>query len=169
MIDFWKSPGYAGCGTMQEQPDDTFSGVIKDKVCNWLQQIAWSWKDVPPSDQASWAIVGIDPNERKVVIWQVKGQTDHLVLEGTVIPEDQQVRRLNAQPAAERDSFLWDLRIGLLELGLDFVLLMPLERVMITQSVYVDGGLIKDTFVQRLDAVKRGVAWLQFMFARQFP
>jgi hypothetical protein len=98
----------------------------------------------------------------------VKDQADHVVLEGSVAPNHAQQVAVRGLSRPDREAFLWDLRLGLLEMGLDFQgIELPLERILVFRSVYVEPGVLKDTFFDRLESVRRGIAWLQFTFLQQ--
>jgi hypothetical protein len=150
--------------------ESTAGEKVRTTATAWLEQAGWSLEDIEPSQAAAWAIRAGDASGRSCLVWQVEGEVDHLVVEGSFRPEEAHRASVEALPRESQESLLWELRLGLLEMSLDFQGVdLSLERILLFRSVYVDERLPKDTFFERLDAIRRGTAWLQFTFRQQFP
>lgn len=103
------------------------------------------------------------------VVLQTTIFPDQILIQGSaeVVPEMQE--QLIAMPAAERREFLWDLRFGLLKLGVEFTgVVDPLELVMIRKTIW-DDGLTKDVFMTRVDDVNSAVVFVIWMLQRRLP
>jgi len=143
------------------------SNDVKDKVHGWLMEDGWKLQKYALPD-ASWAFVAEDPCNRKIVVAQKVGRDDQLLMQATVIPTEDITTELDQLSEDERNNFLWDLRFELLRAGIDFDgVTVPLKRVEVMMRIASD-ALTKDTFVQRLGQVHKGVILVQWMVARKF-
>ena len=151
--------------------DQTFHGRIHDRVEHWLHQEGWTTEPLT-SQSALWALVATDRNGRRLVISQSRTHEDRVLIEGRVVPSAEQANRLEALLETERESFVWDTRIELLRLGIDYSgVESPLKRVVLVESIYFEGALdsvlAKDTFFQRIEQIRRGVAMVQLLIRRR--
>ena len=151
--------------------DETFAGRIQERVRHWLTQEGWT-ADNLATQATLWALVGTDRNGRRLVISQSRGHQDRVLIEGRVVPSAPQAERIEALSEEERDALLWDTRMELLRLGIDYSgVEMPLKRVVLMESIYFEGALdnflAKDTFFQRIEQIRRGVAMVQLLLRRR--
>lgn len=143
------------------------SNNIEDKVHGWLMEDGWKLQKHTVPD-ASWAFIAEDPSIRKIVVGQKVGRDDQLLLQAAVIPDENVATQLDQLDEDERNNFLWDLRFELLRAGIDFDgVTVPLKQVAVMMRISTD-ALTKDTFVQRLGQVHKGVILIQWMIARKF-
>ena len=143
------------------------SNDAKDKVHGWLMEDGWKLQKYTLPD-ASWAFVAEDPSNRKFVVGQKVGRDDQLLIQASVTPTEDVTTQLDQLSEDERNNFLWDLRFELLRASIDFNgVTVPLKRVEVMMRITSD-ALTKDTFVQRLGQVHKGVILIQWMIARKF-
>ena len=103
------------------------------------------------------------------VVLQTTIFPDQMLIQGSVEVEPEMQEQLTALSAAERREFLWDLRFGLLKLGVEFVgVADPLEEVMIRKCIW-DDALTKDEFMNRVDQVNSAVIYVIWMLQRRLP
>ena len=151
------------------RPDsDSFTEMLRSRIEKWLVDEGWQL-ELRDASGTSWNFVATDSNRRVVNIRLRLGKLDQVSLMGSVVLTPQDQRQLERLPESERNAFLWDLRFDVIRLGLDFMGIdFPLRRISVMQELYFDGGLSKDTFMQRLAQVRRGVALIQFHFWSRF-
>lgn len=145
--------------------DGNFSLALKDRVTKWLQDENWSLSDIA-SGQNAWAFVAAEAHGRRVVLFQPRSRPDKVGIQASVTMAPEQLERMEALSAEERDSFLWDLRIELVKAGYDFDTDKPVTRIRIVEECYFD-GLTKDTFMARLRHIKLGIALVQWTVQRR--
>jgi hypothetical protein len=69
-------------------------------------------------------------------------------------------------------DLIWDIRFELNRMGIDFQgVHLPFQRALLTEAIYFEGafdsGLAKDTFFQRVEHIRRGIAMVQFLLQRR--
>ncbi|HRQ64126.1 MAG TPA: DUF2299 family protein [Xanthomonadaceae bacterium] len=147
--------------------DDKLRIDIKD----WLMAEGWSVSE-RDHEQARWILVGEDAGKRRVQIARARFPAEQIRIQATVELAVQHRRQFAALPAQLRDSVLWDLRLRLLEMHVEFNGLgEPLERVHLNQRLYLD-GLSRDALMQRVSQVKDAmicVIWLVLRHLGQEP
>jgi hypothetical protein len=151
--------------------DETFVGRIHDRVEHWLAQEGWSSRPLP-AQTALWVLVAADAHGRRILISQSRGHEDRVLIEGRVVPSDGQSGRLDSMASSDQQELIWDIRMEMLRLGIDFSgVELPLKRIVLAESIYFEGGLdgtlAKDTFFQRIEQIRRGVAMLQLILRRR--
>ncbi len=140
---------------------------VKDKVHGWLMEDGWKLQKHTLPD-ASWTFVAEDPYNRKIVVGQKVGREDQLLMQASIIPDEDVTTQLDQLSEDECNSFIWDLRFELLRADLDFNGVgLPLKKVEVMKRISTD-ALTKDTFVQRLGYVHKGVIIVQWIIARKF-
>lgn len=78
-------------------------------------------------------------------------------LVGIGLPGDEFTEVLSSQPEGGREDFLWDLRISLLEYGIEFNgVKYPTENVSMSIPVYFE-GTTRDSFMERVRNLKNSV------------
>lgn len=128
----------------------------RDKVQSWLMSEGWQISEQTHSD-FTWLITAQDAGDRRVVVGQSKARQDLLHLEAVVEPSDEYREMFATLPEDRRREILWKLRFQLLSMNVDFTgVSEPLEVVLLTQRIYLD-GLTKDAFIQRFLMVRNAV------------
>jgi hypothetical protein len=151
--------------------DQTFAGRIHDRVDHWLTQEGWSTRPLP-GEASLWVLVASDRHGRRLVISQSRGHEDRVLIEGRVVPSEEQAAALEAMPEPEQQEIIWDTGMELLRLGIDYSGVdLPLKRIVLVESIYFEGALdnilAKDTFFQRIEQIRRGVAMVQLLLRRR--
>ena len=125
-----------------------------------------------PSEGVIWGLMAEDRHKRRLLISQQNGHEDRVLLEARVVPTPEQSERLVAVPDWQANDLMWDIRLELSRMGIDFQgVSLPLKRVVLTEALYFEGALdsalAKDTFFQRVEHVRRGIAMVQFLLQRR--
>jgi hypothetical protein len=142
--------------------NDTLQGALRDKVQRWLAEEGWSLVDAT-EPQAVWGLGATDALGRAVGVGQLRGHVDQVQITAVTQVIGEVQAKLHGMPAAERDRFLWDLKMELLRCGHDFLgVEIPMKMIVIRDMCYFD-GLTKDTFFSKLDKVRRGIILVQLM------
>jgi len=146
---------------------DVQSGDAKEQIQKWLMEDGWSLRQ-ESGKEAVWAFVGEDRLGRKVVVGQNIGREDEVILQGTVRFDEATTDRIAQLREDERNDFLWDLRFELLRTDLEFAgVEAPLKEIRVTERIFFD-ALTKDTFLQRVAEVRKGVLAVIWMVNRRF-
>ena len=128
----------------------------RDKIQNWLMAEGWNIAEQTHPDLA-WLIRAEDAGGRRILIGQNKAKPDLLHLEARVNVGDEHKGKFASLPDEKRREILWRLRFRLLMMNVDFAgVTEPMEAVVLTQRVYLD-GLTKDTFIQRFLTIRNAV------------
>ncbi len=141
------------------------------KIERWLQQEGWTVE--PRAGQGSvWTLLAVDRLKRRLLIAQHKGHEDRVLLEARVVPSADQAARLTEASPDLAAELMWDIRMELNRMGIDFQgVSLPFQRAVLTEAIYFEGafdsGLAKDTFFQRIEHVRRGIAMVQFLLQRR--
>jgi hypothetical protein len=139
-------------GNEKDQSMDT----TRDKVQNWLMSEGWQLAE-PTHPDFAWLIRAEDGGERRILVGQSKAREDRIHLEANVRISEDHRKQFESLAEERRRKVLWDLRFQLLQLNVDFVgVAEPLEEVILTQRIYLD-GLTKDAFIQRFLTVRNAV------------
>lgn len=126
------------------------------KVQNWLMGEGWQISEQVHPNMA-WLIRADDAGGRRILLGQNKEREDHLILEANVNFAEDYRRKFDSLSEEKRREILWRLRFRLLTMNVDFAgVTEPLENVMLTQRMYLD-GLTKDAFIQRFLVVRNAV------------
>jgi len=126
---------------------------VRDKIQNWLMSEGWQIAEQAHPDM-TWLIRAEDAGVRRVLVGQSKAREDLIHLEARVNIEDDYRKKFESLPEDKRRKILWDLRFRLLQMNVDFAgVTEPMESVMLTQRIYLD-GLTKDAFIQRFLIVR---------------
>jgi len=145
-----------------QDDEPSFQDRVKELITGWLEP-EFSLKNLPPGPDVRWVLQAHD-GSRHVTVCSLQRAGDHVLLEGAVGLSDTHIAKINAMSAPERHDWLYQLRLDLTAMGLDFggIEKSAPKRIHVQQHVYVDGGLSKDSFMQRLHAIRHGVAFVQF-------
>lgn len=145
---------------------DLFSEDAKTKIQAWLMQDGWSLSQA--DEGVAWAFIAEDRLKRKVVVGQPKGRPDELVIQGAIKFDETMTKKAEQLPKKEQDEFLWELRFELVRTNLEFSgIKMPLKRIEVSERIFLD-DLTKDSFLQRVSQVRKGVLIILWMLSRKF-
>ncbi len=154
---------------MARNADDTSSADQEEKrvtIQGWLQEEGWSTR-FETAPEASWAITGVDQGNRHLVVAQRHDRHDQILINGSVNVSQQHRECIGALSEDERTEFMYELMFRLLTLDIEFDIIgQPLERVNIAQRIYYD-GLTKDSFLQRVSLIRKGVVLVITSVQRQ--
>lgn len=147
-------------------PESGSSQQLYTRLHDWLVEEGWSIQQAPADDFA-WSLVARNPSGVALNVAQPIGKPDQfLVRIGCNIEGVQE--HLEKLAPKEREDFLWELRLGLLETEVEFEgVEVPLRNVSIYRTGYVD-GLNKNLFMGLVGCVLRGVTTLIWRLTRKF-
>ena len=130
--------------------------VNRDRIQNWLMAEGWNIAEQPHPDLA-WLIRAEDAGGRRILVGQPKLRQDQIHLEAIVNIADEHRQKFESLREDRRREILWRLRFRLLLMSVDFAgVAEPMQNVMLTQRMYLD-GLTKDAFIQRFLMVRNAV------------
>ena len=94
---------------------------------------------------------------------------DQLLIQGNVEVVPEMRKQLTEITDADRRDLLWEIRFGLLNLGVEFTgVTEPLELVMVRKSIW-DDALTRDCFMNRVDEVNAAVIFVLWTLQRRLP
>ena len=142
------------------------SKEIKEQIQKWLMEEGWRIRTENVPD-AEWFLSGESEARVRIGVGQRRDRVDQVIVQGSVIFQQEQQSQINRLPPEERSDFLWDMRFRLLAMGVEFSgVAEPPQEVQISQRIYYD-GLTKDRFLQRVSQVRNGVLTVLWMVARR--
>lgn len=104
-----------------------------------------------------WGWVAQDQRERKIVVGQLEGRDDVLIIQAAVAFADDGPQPLDGLSDPDRTAFLWDLRLKLLQMDVEFEgLEHPLRRLTFSDRIFAD-AMTKDEFFRRVSAVRKAL------------
>lgn len=158
--------GDRGAGKLRGMTPDETHDALRARITAWLLGEGWQISEKPHGD-ALWLLEASDSQGRHVAVGQRRGKPEQILLEGAVgLSESHQQRFAELSPGP-RQELLWELRFGLLALGVDFHGVQePLQRVVIGHRIYED-GLTRDHFAQRLFQVRNAILTVLWTVARR--
>ena len=128
----------------------------RGKIQNWLMAEGWNIAEQAHPDLA-WLIRAEDAGGRRILVGQSKVRPDQIHLEALVTIADEHRKKFESLSEDKRREILWKLRFRLLLMNVDFAgVAEPMQGVMLTQRIYLD-GLTKDSFIQRFLIVRNAV------------
>jgi len=141
---------------------------VRDRIMAWLMQENWRIGQLTAPD-AQWILTAEDPASRKIVIGQKAGTTDQIVIQGGVGVVDPVRNQINALSRIERQKFIIEMGLQLMQVGVEYAGLdeEPIGNITVAQRIYYD-GLTKDAFLQRVSLVRNGVQVVLFNIAKRF-
>lgn len=148
-------------------PDITESEKVKSNIQKWLLEEGFKIQS-QPNDKTLFDFLATDMNGIKTHVIQPTLKPDQVVIiTGLNIDENQQ-STLQAMENKERLRFLWDLRFGLLNLGVGFSpISIPFKALEISKIIYYD-GLTKNAFMEKLFDVRTAFMFVFWTFDREF-
>ena len=127
---------------------------MKDKIHGWLLQTGLQVQETPLKED-SFRFSVRDQRGLGTEVFQPNALNDCVLIIAAVNVSPEHSQLLDTLPEAEREHFLWDLRLALDGAGTDFDGVQhPIKQILLSQQIYYD-GLTKDTFFQRWGAVRR--------------
>ena len=142
------------------------SAEIQAQIQTWLMEEGWRIRAENVPD-AEWFLSGESEARVRIGIGQKRGRQDQIIIQGSVTFQQEQQEQIARLPSEQRNDFLWDMRLSLLNLGIEFSgIAEPPQEVRISQRIYYD-GLTKDRFLQRVSQVRNGVLTVLWMVARR--
>lgn len=141
------------------------------RVKGWLET-EWLLSEIYDPN-TSWIVQATnrmaEADGQSFVVLQTPIFPEHMTIQASAEVEPEMREQFSALTSAERREFLWDLRFGLLKLGVEFIgVVDPLEEVMIRRSIY-DDALTQDEFRNRVDQVNTAVLYVIWMLQRRLP
>lgn len=141
------------------------------RIKNWLET-EWLLSEIHDPN-TSWVVQATNrtaaADGQSFVVLQTPLFPDQMLIQGSVEVEAEMQEQLTALSATERREFLWELRFGLLKLGVEFIgVADPLDEVMIRKTIW-DDALTKDEFMNRVDQVNSAVIYVIWMLQRRLP
>lgn len=140
--------------------------MTQSQIIKWLVQDGWKVSDSPSGD-AEWLVTCEDDAGRRLVVGQKKNRPDLVILQGGVTLPDLQREVGDRLRPKSRESMLWDLRLFLLQMGVEFGgIEWPLDKVRVSQRLYVD-SLSHNEFVQLLLRIKNALLAVIWSVSRE--
>jgi len=139
---------------------------IGDRLQKWLLEDGYKIQSQPDKN-TSFRIIATDNQGIKIQVLQPIAKPDQVVIAaGLNISEDRQ-HTLQSKDDKEQLRILWELRFGLLDLGVGFrQISMPLQNVEVSTLIYYD-GLTKNAFMNEYSKVKRAVLFVFWTIDRE--
>ena len=138
----------------------------RPKIQNWLMQEGWQVGEAQ-ADNTAWALTATNPLGHVVVVAQPQQASDMIVLQASIVFDDSFRHQFGSLDQAARQNVLWDIRLGLLQLGVEFNGLDDTpNQFVVSQRIY-DDGLTKDAFAQRLSQVKNAMLFVLWSISRK--
>jgi hypothetical protein len=139
----------------------------EDRIKQWLS-CEWTVTDLE-NEIIPWSFEVTTDNNPGVIVMQSQVYPDQVVIKRTVAIDAVRQAALRKRSALERSDLLWEMRIGLLNLRVEFYgIAEPLEEVTIFAAIY-DDGLTKDALLQRVGQVSKGVMLVAWTLERRLP
>ncbi len=125
------------------------SRTIQLDVERWLRRYGYSVAD-SPQPTATFGLRAIDGQNRKVVIMQLANEA-FVTIQSVVEFTQEEQQRLDPITGSEDSTLLFDLKIELFRLGVEFSgLEHPLRRIIIQKKLPSDETFTELTFVQQV-------------------
>lgn len=140
---------------------------LKANIQKWLLEEGFKI-EVAPNPKATYGFVATDPNGLKTIVFQPKLRNDLVIALLVLNVDEVQQSQLQGMEDKERHAFLWNIRFGLLKMGVEFGgLSFPIKMVEVSAQIYYD-GFTKDTFMRRLADARRAFLFITWSFDEKF-
>ncbi len=137
------------------------------RVQNWLMQAGWQVGEAQ-AENAAWAITAVSPAKHPVVVVQPQQPNDAVLIQANLALDKTLRQRIEALSQNERRETIWAVRLGLLQMGVEFGGIDDIpEQIVITKVIY-DDARIKDTFLQRVTQVRDATLFTIWSLVRRF-
>ncbi len=129
---------------------------IQTQVRAWLVEEGWQVQPLG-GPEVSWGFSARDSMGRGIAVLQMSDHRDRIVIQTAIEVSEGHQQRIAGLPQNERISFLWEMQIRLMQIGVLFTGVSdPLQRIVLAQRIYYD-ALTKDAFLQRVSHVLNGL------------
>jgi hypothetical protein len=139
-----------------------YDDKLRLDIKRWMMAEGWAVTE-REHDQAHWILVGEDRGKRRVSLAQPRSPAEQIRILAKVELSAAHRQQFAALPAQVRDAILWDIRMRLLAMHVEFTgINEPLQQVQLSQRIYLD-ALTRDALMQRVSQVKDAmlcVIWL---------
>jgi len=147
--------------------DETLQERIRETVRGFLIEDQWRLGELSGPDLV-WGHLASDRQGRKLVIGQRRDRTDEVLLQARVSVHENTRAQLKALIPEDRKGFLWDMRMALLQMNVDFNgITDDPTNIRVMTRIFFD-GMSKDVFFQRLSEVRRALLTILWMLNRKF-
>jgi hypothetical protein len=148
-------------------PENSECEKVKTNIQKWLLEEGFKIQS-QLNTKTLFDFLATDANGVKSRIIQPTLKLDQVMIVCGVSIDENQQSTLLAMENKKRLTFLWNLRFGLLDLGVQFSsITAPLKLLEISKSIYYD-GLTKDAFMEKLLEVRNAVLFVFWTFDREF-
>lgn len=146
---------------------NTQSDEKRDLIQDWLLEEGFKIRTLP-TKETFFNLVVEDSSGLKFQVVQPLTKKDQIVIiTNATIPKDRQ-QKLDNIENRERNRFLWNLRFGLLNMGIAFQnISLPLKKIQVSTPIYYD-GLTKTAFMNAVFNIKRAMVFIFWTFDREF-
>ena len=131
----------------------------KKRSQRWLEDGGWivtDQQEVP--SEVAWMLAAVDEQQRGLDVMQLLASRDVVIIQCAITVNVEHLKVINASPTHDLKTFIWDMRMRLLEYGVDFNNLTEdfTDAVLLNVTIAYD-GMTKDTFMQRVALVRRSL------------
>jgi hypothetical protein len=145
--------------------DTTFQDK-KARVKTWLTQEGWKINEDTAPD-ALWLLQIYHSPNCPILIGQPTEHPDALIIQVEAGFVEEFDRHFEKMSDKERREFVWDLRFGLLNMGVQFRgIAEPLHEVQVHLRIF-DDALTKDEFLRRLSKIEAALDFTMWMCERR--
>ena len=139
----------------------------RDRIKQWLS-CEWNVSDLE-NETIPWSFEVSTDDNPGVIVMQSKLYPDQLLIKRSVVIDEVRQAALRERSALERRDILWEMRLGLLNLRVEFYgIKEPLTEITVYGAIY-DDGLTKDALLQRVGQVSKGVMLVAWTLERRLP
>lgn len=151
------------------QTTNTENGDAKKaKIKEWLMQADWRVKEVH-EPQAVWLLTALSQGGKTLTVARPKIAPDRIDIQTSMKLSEDTRRHYEDMASQDRQKLIWDIRIGLIQMGIDFLgIVDSLQEDIILFDCIYDDGLTKDRFLRRLAHVMNGMGYVLYMLRRHF-
>jgi len=140
---------------------------VKNNIQKWLLEEGYKIQSKPNKD-ALFQMIATGADGIKISVLQPVLKLDQIVIVTGVGLDETRQTALQAMENKERLDFLWELRFGLLNIGVSFGgISIPLKGIEMSYPIFYD-GLSKDAFMHKFFDIKRAVIFVLWTFDRKF-
>lgn len=127
----------------------------RTRIQNWMLEAGWKINDAHAQGiNTAWVVGGTHASGIGIGVAQPTSYPDMLAIEAGIGLSDEHHKALAAMDVPAREAFMAELKMRLIELGVEFNGEGdPLKLLRVSQFIY-DDGLTKDSFLHRVQQVK---------------
>jgi hypothetical protein len=145
------------------------SDHVKVEIRDWLLKSGMSIREMP-DQHAAFNFDVTDEEGRHVTIALPLESPDRITLASRIALSPSDAARIEAMPNGQRSNLLWDLRFGLLNIGVGFMgvqLPLPADGIFLGTDVWLD-ALTKHELMNRLLLLRRALLLINWTINRAF-